>query len=135
LDGSLDATFLVGANEGQTIAVTLGTSFDAGGLSISALSVSSASGAATAMSAVDGALSTIGAARADLGALTNRFQSTIRSLSNVSENLSAARSQIRDTDFATETANLTRNQILQQASTTILSQATQRPQLALSLLA
>jgi flagellin len=135
LDGSLNASFLVGANRGQTIDVTLGTDFDAAGLAIDTLSVSSAGGAADAMSAIDGALSTIGGARADLGALTNRFQSTIRSLSNVSENLSAARSQIRDTDFATETANLTRNQILQQASTTILSQATQRPQLALSLLA
>ncbi|TMO83671.1 flagellin, partial [Pseudoalteromonas spongiae] len=64
----------------------------------------------------------------------NRFQSSIRNQSNVSENLSAARSRIRDTDFATETAALTRNQILQQASTSILSQANQRPQVALSLL-
>jgi flagellin len=66
--------------------------------------------------------------------LTNRFQSTIRNLSNVSENTSAARSQILDTDFAKETANLTKNQILQQASMTVLSQANQRPQAALQLL-
>jgi flagellin len=83
---------------------------------------------------VDDALSKIGTARSDLGALQNRFQSTIRNLSNISENVSAARSQIRDTDFATETASLTRNQIMQQASTTVLAQANQRPQAALSLL-
>jgi flagellin len=66
--------------------------------------------------------------------LQNRFQSTIRNLSNISENVSAARSRIKDADFATETAELSRNQILQQASTTILAQANQRPQAALSLL-
>jgi flagellin len=66
--------------------------------------------------------------------LQNRFQSTIRNLSNISENVSAARSRIRDTDFAVETAELTRSQIVQQASTTVLSQANQRPQAALSLL-
>jgi flagellin len=84
--------------------------------------------------AIDNAISAIGGARADLGALTNRFQSTIRNLTNISENVSGARSQIRDTDFASETAELTRNQIIQQASTTILSQANQRPQAALQLL-
>ena len=83
---------------------------------------------------VDAAISGIGAVRADLGALQNRFQSTIRNLSNISENLSAARSQIMDTDFASETAELTRNQIVQQASISVLSQANQRPQAALSLL-
>jgi len=70
----------------------------------------------------------------NLGAIQNRFQSTIRNLSNISENVSAARSRIKDADFATETAELSRNQILQQASTTILAQANQRPQAALSLL-
>jgi len=66
--------------------------------------------------------------------LQNRFQSTIRNLSSISENLSTARSRIRDTDFASETAELTRNQIIQQASVSVLSQANQRPQTALSLL-
>lgn len=134
LNGTLSASFLVGANSGQTISVALSTDFDAGGLSISGLSVASASGAASALNAIDNALSTVGGARADLGALTNRFQSTIRNLSNVSENMSNARSQIRDTDFAAETANLTRNQIIQQASSSILAQANQRPQGALRLL-
>ncbi len=98
------------------------------------VSVETASGAAALLSAVDAAISGVGGVRADLGALQNRFQSTIRNLSNISENLSAARSQIRDTDFAAETAELTRNQIIQQASVSVLSQANQRPQTALSLL-
>ena len=86
------------------------------------------------MGQVDSAISRIGSTRAELGAVQNRFQSTIRNLANISENVSAARARIRDTDFAAETAELTRNQILQQATTTILSQANQRPQAALSLL-
>jgi len=83
---------------------------------------------------VDNAISRIGSTRAELGAIQNRFQSTIRNLGNISENISSARAQIRDTDFASETANLTRNQIIQQASLSVLSQANQRPQAALSLL-
>ena len=94
----------------------------------------SASGASAALTTIDSAISIIDAKRADLGAIQNRFQSTIRNLSSISENVSAARSRIRDTDFATETAQLTRWQIIQQASTTVLSQANQRPQAALSLL-
>ncbi|MCP4946643.1 MAG: flagellin FliC, partial [Aestuariibacter sp.] len=98
------------------------------------LTVVSASGASAALTTIDSAISIIDAKRADLGAIQNRFQSTIRNLSSISENVSAARSRIRDTDFATETAQLTRWQIIQQASTTVLSQANQRPQAALSLL-
>ena len=96
--------------------------------------MSSVAGASAALTSIDSAISTIGGARADLGALQNRFQSTIRNLSSISENVSAARSRIRDTDFASETAELTRNQIIQQASVSVLSQANQRPQTALSLL-
>ncbi|WP_017444744.1 flagellin [Gayadomonas joobiniege] len=138
LNGTYSASFLVGANGGdsQSIAIALKQSggYGASGLSLGSLSVSSQAGAATALDTIDNAISTIGAARADLGALQNRFQSTIRNLSNISENVSAARSQIRDTDFAQETASLTRNQIVQQASLSVLSQANQRPQSALSLL-
>ena len=72
--------------------------------------------------------------RAELGAVQNRMESTIRNQANIQENESDARSRIRDTDFAEETAALTANQILQQASQSILSQANQRPQIALSLL-
>lgn len=136
LTGGYSAKFLVGANGGQTISVNLSRAggFGASSLIGSDLSVASEQLASAALSKIDAAISTIGAARADLGALQNRFQSTIRNLSNVVENVSAARSQIKDTDFATETAELTKNQILQQASTTVLSQANQRPQAALSLL-
>jgi flagellin len=136
LDGEYSAKFLVGANSGQTISVNLMKTdgYGASGLSVNDLSVSTITGASDALDAVDDAISTIGAIRADLGALQNRFQSTIRNLSNISENVSAARSRIKDTDFASETAELTRNQIIQQASVSVLSQANQRPQTALSLL-
>jgi flagellin len=136
LSGGYSAAFLVGANAGQTISINLSRSggFGASGLGLAATTVQTAEGASAAIASIDAAISTIGATRADLGALQNRFQSTIRNLSNISENVSGARSRIRDTDFATETAELTRNQIIQQASTTVLSQANQRPQSALSLL-
>jgi flagellin len=145
LSGEFSAKFLVGANSGQTISVNLSTQaltranvqgFSATGLGLTGTDtdVLTSENASSMMAKIDNAISAIGGLRADLGALQNRFQSTIRNLSNISENVSAARSQIKDTDFATETANLTRNQIIQQASTTILSQANQRPQSALSLL-
>ncbi len=138
LDGTYSATFLVGSNAGQTISVNISSTggFGFSGLTNgnSDLTIATAAGASAALATIDSAISTIDAKRADLGAIQNRFQSTIRNLSNISENVSAARSRIRDTDFATETAELTRNQILQQASTTVLSQANQRPQAALSLL-
>jgi flagellin len=136
LTGSYSAAFLVGANGGQTISVNLSRSggYGASGLNVGSVDISTADGASSALTAIDNALSSIGGARADLGALQNRFQSTIRNLANVSENVAGARSQIRDTDFATETAELTRNQIVQQASLSVLSQANQRPQSALSLL-
>ena len=143
LTGSFSARFLVGANAGQTISVNLSSQaltragvngFSATGLGITTDDVLTETNASGLLASVDSAISAIGGIRADLGALQNRFQSTIRNLSNISENVSAARSRIKDTDFATETAELTRNQILQQASTTILSQANQRPQAALSLL-
>jgi flagellin len=141
LDAGFSAVFLVGAEGGQTISVNLSagklqgaTSFSTAGLGLTDTSVTSASTASAAIGAIDTAISAIGGIRADLGALQNRFQSTIRNLSNISENVAAARSRIKDTDFAAETAELTRNQIIQQASISVLSQANQRPQAALSLL-
>ena len=133
LDGTFSADFLVGANSGQAVTVAISSDFDAAALTVAG-TVDSDANAGTLLGQVDAALSTIGTQRADLGALQNRFQSTLRNLSNISENVSAARSRIQDTDFATETANLTRNQIMQQASLSVLSQANQRPQAALSLL-
>ncbi len=83
---------------------------------------------------IDKFISAVDSKRAELGAVQNRLESTIRNQSNISENVSDARSRIRDTDFATETANMTQQNILQQAAQSILSQANQRPQIALSLL-
>ncbi|MGV8371073.1 flagellin, partial [Pseudomonas aeruginosa] len=82
----------------------------------------------------DEAIKQIDAQRADLGAVQNRFDNTINNLKNIGENVSAARGRIEDTDFAAETANLTKNQVLQQAGTAILAQANQLPQSVLSLL-
>jgi flagellin len=83
---------------------------------------------------IDDALAQIDSQQSDLGALQNRFDYTISNLSNIQENLSASRGRIQDTDFAVETANLTKNQILQQAGTSILAQANQIPQAAISLI-
>jgi flagellin len=98
------------------------------------ISVSTQAQAQIVMAGMDTLIAVVDKKRAELGAVQNRFQSTIRNQANISENLSAARSRIKDADFAAETAALTRSQILQQASQSILSQANQRPQLALSLL-
>jgi flagellin len=98
------------------------------------LDISTTSGADTAMQSMDAALSAISTARASMGAIQNRFSSVVANLSTTSENLSAARSRIQDADFAKETAQLTRTQILQQAGTAMLAQANQAPQSVLSLL-
>lgn len=100
----------------------------------SSLSFTSVDKAQSMLGAVDAMIGAIDAKRAELGAVQNRFASTIRNQSNIQENLSAARSRIKDADFAMETAALTKAQILQQASSTILSQSNQRPQAALQLL-
>lgn len=142
LGGNYSAAFLVGANAGQTISVNIsrpggyGTSGLFGSQAVAAnnITVVSVDDASRSMTLISGAISIIDAKRAELGAVQNRFQSTIRNLSNISENVSAARSRIRDTDFAVETAQLTRWQIIQQASITVLGQANQRPQSALQLL-
>ncbi|NRQ42327.1 flagellin FliC [Rheinheimera sp. YQF-2] len=136
LAGGFSATFLVGANAGQNIDIKLSRTggYGTNALGLSALSVSSVGGASAALALIDTAIGVIDGTRADLGAIQNRFQATIRNLTNISENVSGARSRIRDTDFAKETAELTRTQILQQTSTTVLAQANQRPQAALSLL-
>ena len=115
-------TFLTGASVGSTLSP------------ISALDISTTAGANNALATVDAALTQINNSRAALGAVQNRFSSTITNLQSTSENLSAARSRIQDADFAAETANMTRNQILQQAGTAMLSQANQLPQNVLSLL-
>jgi len=121
-----------------TISTVVGNAADsasfAGVFTASGISVSSQANAQAVLAGMDSLIAVVDKKRAELGAVQNRFQSTIRNQSNISENLSAAKSRIKDTDFAQETASLTKMQILQQASQTILSQANQRPQAALSLL-
>jgi flagellin len=142
LGGDYSSAFLVGANAGQTISVNISRSGGYGTTGLfgdqtqatNNITVETTADASRTMSLVLGAISIIDAKRADLGAIQNRFQSTIRNLSSISENVASARSRIRDTDFAIETAELTRWQIIQQASITVLGQANQRPQAALQLL-
>ncbi len=104
------------------------------GAGVSSLDITTAAGAASAITIVDAALATIDSARGDLGAIQNRFESTIANLQSVAENVSAARSRIMDADFAAETAELTKAQILQQAGVAMLAQANMLPQTVLTLL-
>ncbi len=123
------------ANLGLTQTSTAGgTLTGAGNSFVKDLNVTTVEGAQQALSIVDKALESVNSTRADLGAIQNRFTSVVANLQTSSENLSASRSRIRDTDFAKETAELTRTQILQQAGTAMLAQANQVPQNVLSLL-
>jgi flagellin len=118
--------------------VTNGTASVAGGgatiSQVDDIDISDQLGSSAAVQIIDNALAEISDSRANLGAIQNRFSHTINNLANVQENVSASRSRIQDTDFAMETAAMTKNQILQQAGTSILAQANQVPQAALSLL-
>ena len=98
------------------------------------LDISSAAGATSALAVLDSALAQINSGRADLGAVQNRFSSTIANLQSTTENLTASRSRILDADFAMETASLSRSQVLQQAATAMLAQSNQLPQQVLQLL-
>jgi flagellin len=126
------AAINVTAAGGGFSAATNAASLNSG--TVSNLSVATAAGANLALSTVDAALTTIDSTRAALGAYQNRFQSAINSIQTTSVNLTASRSRIQDTDFAAETANLTRAQILQQAGTAMVAQANSAPQQVLSLL-
>ncbi|MBB4593553.1 flagellin [Xanthomonas cannabis] len=141
LKAGKDFSFTAGSATGAT-----GITFSNAGIAASAtaaagttstlddLDISSFSGSQRALEIVDKALTAVNSSRADMGAVQNRFTSTIANLSATSENLSASRSRIRDTDYAKETAELTRTQILQQAGTAMLAQAKSVPQNVLSLL-
>jgi flagellin len=144
---TVDTTNLTAAVKGQIrMDSTLLFSVTGGGADISSattaeektiendIDLTTAAGAQSAISVIDGALAQIDRNRSTLGAVQNRLSSTVNNLSSIAENSSAARSRIRDTDFTKETAELTKNQILQQAGTSILAQANQLPQAALSLL-
>ncbi|HAT48798.1 MAG: flagellin FliC [Nitrospirae bacterium] len=146
---SFQGTFHVGADAGQTITIKFsvmnvsalglvklhGTNTAASAVARSAqISIGVAATANTALGYIDSALDAVSTFRSSLGALQSRFQSVIASLSNVVENTDAARSRIQDADIATETANLTKYTILQQAGVAILAQANQQPTIALALL-
>jgi flagellin len=103
-------------------------------LNVSTVDISTVEGAQDAIDIIDGALAMVNSIRADLGAVQNRFQTTIANLQTTSENISAARSRIQDADFAAETAALTRSQILQQAGVAMLAQANALPNQVLRLL-
>ena len=119
------------ANGGFTAGTTPSTLT---GTAISSVDISTIAGANAALSAIDAALTTVNSERAKLGAIQNRFSSTIENLQTGSENLSASRSRIQDADFAAETAALARAQVLQQAGTAMIAQANQLPQQVLQLL-
>jgi flagellin len=101
---------------------------------VASINIGSQTGAQSAITTIDGALDFINNDRGNLGAVQNRLAGTIRHLSNVAENVTAARSRIQDADFAAETANLTRTSILQQAGISVLAQANSLPQQTLALL-
>ncbi|MDR2940450.1 MAG: flagellin [Clostridiales bacterium] len=129
-------TFQVGANSGQTMAVAIGKC-DVASLGMTAATITDVSTnakAGAALTDLDKGIDKLNEIRAGLGAKQNRMEYTMRSLDISSENLSAAESRIRDTDMAKEMMNLTRSNVLQQASTSMLSQANQAPQNVLSLL-
>ncbi|MEX5341766.1 flagellin domain-containing protein [Pseudomonas sp. I2] len=145
LDGTASAmTFQVGSNGGSEnqITITLTDSMDADALgvgsgTINILGTDSADAEtnfSAAVAAIDDALQKINTTRADLGAAQNRLTSTINNLQNINENAEAARGRVQDTDFAAETAQLTKQQTLQQASTSVLAQANQLPSAVLKLL-
>ncbi|MCL1125456.1 flagellin [Shewanella surugensis] len=120
-----------GGNEGEMFGATTSTETFT---SVADIDISTASGSQDALDIIDGALATIDSERADLGAVQNRMNFTINNLSNIQTNVSDARSRIQDVDFAKETADLTKQQILSQTSSSMLAQANQLPQTALSLL-
>ncbi|MGB5325477.1 MAG: flagellin [Pseudomonadales bacterium] len=131
---SFSVSSSVANTAGSILDVAAATAVGSSQQLVSSIDIAQASGAQSAIQIVDSALATISSIRADLGAVQNRFQSTISNLSTTSENLSAARSRIQDADFAAETANLTRTQILQQAGISVLAQANALPQQVLGLL-
>lgn len=127
--------FQVGANQGETIEVDLSTlDMTAGGLGVDAASVATQADASTAIGLIDTALASVDEGRSMLGAVQNRFESTIANLQNSAENITAARSRILDADIAAESSAMAKSNVLQQAGVAMLAQANQTPQLALSLI-
>jgi flagellin len=126
-------SFQAGASSGQSISVVI-TEMSTSSLGISTASISSASVAASAIATLDTALNSINSQRATIGAGINQMTYASDNMSNISANVTASRSTIMDTDYATASTNLAKNQIIQQAATAMLAQANQQPQSVLSLL-
>ncbi|RSZ55057.1 flagellin, partial [Massilia atriviolacea] len=125
-----DKGFSVGSSGTNAIAASTAATLN----TVSGIDVSTAKGASQALKVLDSALANVNSQRASFGALQSRFETAVNNLQSTSENLSASRSRIQDTDFASETAKLTRGQILQQAGTAMLAQANSLPNGVLSLL-
>lgn len=135
LGGTSTFSFQVGANSAQAITVTISDQSTSGALSaIASASVSSATSAASAVTALDTAIAALAANRSVVGAAVNRLTYAADNATNMSQNASASRSQIADTDYAAATSELARSQIIQQAGTAMLAQANQQPQTVLALL-
>jgi flagellin len=134
LDGSLDVKIQIGTSDGtnDSITVTVST-IETSALGLTT-SISTVTNAVSALGTTTAAISTIADRRADLGALQNRLESVVANIETIVENLTGAESRIRDVDIASETANLTKYSILVQAGVSVLTQANQAPQVALSLL-
>ena len=125
-----DKGFSIGTTGSNAVTAATGATLN----TVSGIDVSTVAGAAAALKVLDSALANVNSQRASFGALQSRFETTVNTLQSTSENLSASRSRIQDTDFAAETAKLTRGQILQQAGTAMLAQANSLPNGVLSLL-
>ena len=132
LAGAGEYVFQIGSGSSQTVSHTF-SGFTASDLSAE-VDVTSTGAATSAIGSIDNALSTVSTRRGTLGALSNRLDSTIANLDNIAINLSAARGRIQDTDFASETSNLARSQIMQQAATAMLAQANASKQTVLALI-
>lgn len=134
LQSSASQAVPAGADTGSILDAGANTAVGSAPEKLANVDISTVDGATSALAVVDAALERISSIRADLGAAQNRLESTIANLSTTSENLSAARSRIQDADFATESAELARTQVLQQAGLSVLAQANARPQQVLQLL-
>ena len=132
-DFAAGKTFQVGHQEGEDITISVARS-DATTLAVNALDIADATGRSTALAAIDDAIKTIDSQRADLGAKQNRLAYNISNSANTQANVADAKSRIVDVDFAKETSQMTKNQVLQQTGSAMLAQANQLPQVALSLL-
>jgi flagellin len=133
LNSASTVSIQVGVDSGQTIDIVT-TDVDSAALAIDALTVTDVGTSSTALAALDTAIDSVVTQRGSFGASQNRLSSAMRSIATNSENIAGAESRIRDVDVASETAELTKNRILQQAASSILAQANSQPQQALSLL-